>query len=250
MLCPASPEPIRLAPHLRARETLAAIIFVATSGRNWRQLPPVFGPAWPTVCRRFAQWSRDQARAKRHRVLLDELGARSDLDWFGARSTPLVSGPQRGPLTGPNPTDRGKSGSKIHLITDQNGLPLSLGISAANTHHSLSVLRLVGALLEPEISAPRVVGVDEYATREGRHYGTVLVEIETRRPVDLLPDREASSLAPGSPNGRASKMRLPELHPTPVVVLLQHTHRGCSPAAYVAAVWCCRWVAPQLSPCG
>lgn len=36
---------------------------------------------------------------------------------------------QRGPLTGPNPTDRGKSGSKIHLIVDRHGLPLSLGIS-------------------------------------------------------------------------------------------------------------------------
>ncbi len=37
------------------REALAAIIFVAMSGCTWRQLPPVFGPAWPTVYRRFAQ---------------------------------------------------------------------------------------------------------------------------------------------------------------------------------------------------
>ncbi|MGI5478688.1 ISL3 family transposase [Streptomyces lavendofoliae] len=58
-----------------------------------------------------------------------------------------------------------------------------------------TVLRLVDALPEPEVPAPRVVGVDEYATRKGRHYGTVLVDVETRRPVDLLPDREASSLA-------------------------------------------------------
>lgn len=50
---------------------------------------------------------------------------------------------KRGPLTGPNPTDRGKSGSKIHLITDRNGLPLSLGISAANTHDSLGLQPLV-----------------------------------------------------------------------------------------------------------
>ncbi|MDC0772496.1 ISL3 family transposase [Streptomyces sp. HD] len=58
-----------------------------------------------------------------------------------------------------------------------------------------AVLRLLDALPEPEAPAPRVVGVDEYATRKGRVYGTVLVDVETRRPVDLLPDREASSLA-------------------------------------------------------
>ncbi|WP_455711435.1 ISL3 family transposase [Streptomyces hirsutus] len=58
-----------------------------------------------------------------------------------------------------------------------------------------AVLRLLDALPEPEVPAPRVVGVDEYATRKGRVYGTVLVDVETRRPVDLLPDRQASSLA-------------------------------------------------------
>nr|WP_245692167.1 transposase [Streptomyces katrae] len=57
-----------------------------------------------------------------------------------------------------------------------------------------TVLCLVEALPEPKVPTPRVVGVDEYATRKGRHYGTVLVDVETRRPFDLLPDREASSL--------------------------------------------------------
>lgn len=66
-----------------------------------------------------------------------------------------------------------------------------LGVSVSRS----TVLRLVDALPEPEVPAPRVVGVDEYATRKGRHYGTVLVDVQTRRPVDLLPDREASSLA-------------------------------------------------------
>lgn len=58
-----------------------------------------------------------------------------------------------------------------------------------------TVLRLVDVLPEPEVPAPRVVGVDEYATRKGRYYGTVLVDVETRRPIDMLPDRESSSLA-------------------------------------------------------
>jgi transposase len=50
---------------------------------------------------------------------------------------------QRGELTGPNPVDRGKRGSKIHLLTERTGLPLSVGISAANTHDSLGLEPLV-----------------------------------------------------------------------------------------------------------
>ncbi|EST33490.1 hypothetical protein M877_01370 [Streptomyces niveus NCIMB 11891] len=46
-------------------------------------------------------------------------------------------------MTGPNPTDRGKSGSKIHLITDRSGLTLSLGISGANMHDNQGLEPLV-----------------------------------------------------------------------------------------------------------
>ena len=53
------------------------------------------------------------------------------------------AGGERGDLTGPNPVDRGKKGSKIHLITERSGLPLSIGISAANTHDSQGLEPLV-----------------------------------------------------------------------------------------------------------
>lgn len=58
-----------------------------------------------------------------------------------------------------------------------------------------TVLRLVDALPESWPRNPRVVGVDEHAMRKGRVYGTVLVDVETGRPVDLLPDRESATLA-------------------------------------------------------
>ncbi|GAA2425436.1 hypothetical protein GCM10010421_10200 [Streptomyces glaucus] len=58
-----------------------------------------------------------------------------------------------------------------------------------------TVLRPVDALPEPQPRTPWVVGVDEYAMREGRVHGAVLVDAGTRRPVDLLPDREAGTAA-------------------------------------------------------
>jgi transposase len=54
---------------------------IRTTSLRRRQLPPVFGPAWPTVYRRFAQWSRDRVWARLYRVILGELGARGELDW-------------------------------------------------------------------------------------------------------------------------------------------------------------------------
>jgi IS5 family transposase len=51
--------------------------------------------------------------------------------------------PERGDLTGPNPVDRSKKGSKIHLITERTGLPLSVGISGANLHDSQALQPLV-----------------------------------------------------------------------------------------------------------
>ena len=41
----------------------------------------------------------------------------------------------------------------------------------------------------------RVVGIDEWAWRKGTTYGTVIVDLERREVVDLLPDRATTSVA-------------------------------------------------------
>ncbi|MCE7052286.1 ISL3 family transposase [Streptomyces purpurascens] len=56
---------------------------------------------------------------------------------------------------------------------------------------------LLGQLPAPAVPtrAPRILGIDEFAFRRGRTYGTVLVDVEASRPVDVLPDRETSTVA-------------------------------------------------------
>src|SRR4051812_33847424 len=92
---------------------------------------------------------------------------------------------------GVSPPPKARSGSPAAARPVRGCLLHRLGMPASAD----TVLRLVRAIPLPECATPRVLGVDDWALKKGQTYGTILVDLEVRRVVDLLPDRTAQTLA-------------------------------------------------------
>src|SRR5919199_1518175 len=134
-------------PRVSNRAALAGILFVLRHGLRWRDLPLELGYGSGVTCwRRLRRWQALGVWAGVHRTLLNWLGDLGAIDWTRASlDSTSVRAKRGGEATGPNPTDRGKQGSKYHVLVDRQGVPLAVQLSAANAHDS--------KLLEPLVDA-------------------------------------------------------------------------------------------------
>ena len=112
-------------PAVRGCRILAGIVSVLTTGTSWNALPQELGCGSGVTCwRRLREWQRAGVWQRLHRLVLDQLGQRGLLDWSRAAVDSVsVRAKRKGELTGPIPTDRGKAGTKYHVLCDRNGLP-------------------------------------------------------------------------------------------------------------------------------
>ncbi|MBT2487485.1 IS5 family transposase [Streptomyces sp. ISL-96] len=149
------------------RAVFTAVVYVLTSGCAWRHLPPTFGVSPAIAHRRFTVWTESGLWRRLHRAVLDELGARGELDWTSAITDAASVRAKRGSLTGPNPVDRGKNGSKLHVLSEAQGIPLALAVSGANVHDS-------------QAFKPLILGIPAIRSRRGPR---------RRRPVKIRADK-------------------------------------------------------------
>ncbi len=159
MLSPLLPEhepsPKGGRPRIDDRKVLTGIIFVLRTGIPWEYLPLEMGCGSGMTCwRRLQEWHEAGVWEALKQTLLENLHSADQLDWSRAAvDSATVRAVGGGEKTGPNPTDRRKPGSKHHVVTDANGVPLKFILTAANRHDVTQLIPLIDGI-EPVAGKP------------------------------------------------------------------------------------------------
>jgi transposase len=165
------------------RKVLTGILFVLKTGIAWDDRPAELGCGCGKTCRHCLQvWHHAGVWVKLRALLLAELNGADQIDWDRALiDASFAQAPEGGEDTGPNPTDRSKSGSKHHVMTDAQGIPLSATVTAANVNevteavHVLLNMPPVGGKPGPKRQKPERLqgdrGYDSQPLRQLRWLG-------------------------------------------------------------------------------
>jgi len=193
---PAHPKGGR--PPVADRKALTGILFVLKTGIPWEDLPREMGCGSGMTCwRRLRDWQADGTWLKIHKVLLDRLRGADKIDWSRALiDSSFVRAAYGGGDTGPSPVDRAKAGSKHHVITDANGIPLACSVTAANVNDIEQLAPLFNAI--PEVagkvgrpkSKPDAVQGDLAYDSEPHRQGLRDLGVEPILPEKQIDDQE------------------------------------------------------------
>jgi transposase len=123
-------------PPLPTIEVVETLHFFVREGVQWRQLRAAAGRAsGSTLRRRLDGWGATALLRQVHVALIRLVRAGPEVAaWDVVVDSCSVRAKRGGELTGPNPTDRGKRGTKYHIVASTDGLPLGVVPSAANVH--------------------------------------------------------------------------------------------------------------------
>lgn len=127
-------------PRTQTIWVLATLRQFLREGTPWRSLLATGAKASGlTLRRRLQDWARAHLLQRVHPVLVIMLRGHPDL----VLDSCSVQAKRGGDLTGPNPTDRAKLGTKYHLAVTGDGVPVACAATAANVNDTLLFERLL-----------------------------------------------------------------------------------------------------------
>lgn len=132
-------------PRVNDRDVINGIWHVLWSGCQWKSIErDWFHVSSSTLHERFQEWTKAGIFDKLFIILVKFYAREQQIGWkWQSADSKMVPAPLGGDQTGKNPTDRGKSGAKIHVLVDERGAPLAVHLTGANQHDKWSVDDLV-----------------------------------------------------------------------------------------------------------
>ena len=135
-----------------ARKIFEGIVYVLRTGCQWKALPKERFGSSSAIHTHFLRWAESGFFVTLWRAGLAEYDEMEGISWkWQSIDGAIVKAPLAQETVGPNPTDRGKKGSKRNLLVDGRGVPLSLVVTRANRH---DVIQLEIVLDEIVIERP------------------------------------------------------------------------------------------------
>jgi putative transposase len=179
------PSPNCGRPRSDDRRCAEAILYVLTTGIQWRALPRCFIPA-ATAHDRFQEWTRDGVFGRLWKETLLYYDLVVGLRWtWQAMDGAMTKAPLGGEATGPNPTDRAKKGVKRSLQTDGAGIPIDLAVGPANRNDH----KLMGETLQSRPVRPPRGTSQHMCLDKGYDYGEAQEILEANRFVAHIRSR-------------------------------------------------------------
>jgi putative transposase len=132
-------------PRVNNRDVLDGIWHILWTGSQWKSIEKEwFDVSSSVLHERFQTWQTQGLFEKLFKKMVKYYARECKIGWKWQSIDSMMSpSPLGGSQTGKNPTDRGKLGSKIHLLVDERGAPIAIFVTGANEHDKWSADDLI-----------------------------------------------------------------------------------------------------------